>query len=88
MDQNFLRVDDRDYLLLHIEPCGPRRLRLIAAEPKGRAKPVNAAAPVVVETKNLKIWFPIRKGVNQNQYGFSTGLLLACKAQQNSDSGT
>ncbi len=38
MDQNFLRVDDRDYLLLHIEPCGPGRLRLIAAEPLPRLR--------------------------------------------------
>jgi hypothetical protein len=34
MDQNFLRVDDQDYLLLHIEPCGPGRFRLIAANVK------------------------------------------------------
>ena len=38
MDQKTLRIDDRDYLLLHIEPCGPRRLRLFAAEPLPRLR--------------------------------------------------
>jgi len=36
--------------------------RLLAAEPKGRPKPVPAGAPVVVEAGPIKVWFPIKKG--------------------------
>jgi microcin C transport system ATP-binding protein len=35
---------------------------LIESEPKGRAAPGNADAPVIVETDNLKVWFPIKRG--------------------------
>jgi microcin C transport system ATP-binding protein len=37
--------------------------QLVAAEPKGRPPQVDDGAPVVVETQNLKVWFPIRKGL-------------------------
>jgi len=36
---------------------------LISAEPKGEPPRSNPAAPVVLETENLKVWFPIRKGL-------------------------
>ena len=36
---------------------------LLAAEPKPDPAPVNATAPVVVETTDLKVWFPIKRGV-------------------------
>jgi microcin C transport system ATP-binding protein len=36
--------------------------QLLAAEPKGMPPAANDAAPVVVETDDLKVWFPIRKG--------------------------
>jgi len=35
---------------------------LLSAEPKGRPPKSDASAPVVMETKDLKIWFPIRRG--------------------------
>ena len=35
---------------------------LIESEPKGRAAPGDADAPVIVETDNLKVWFPIKRG--------------------------
>jgi microcin C transport system ATP-binding protein len=35
---------------------------LLAAEPKGTAPAVNDSAPIVVETDDLKVWFPIKKG--------------------------
>ncbi|GJD59479.1 ABC transporter ATP-binding protein [Methylobacterium dankookense] len=37
--------------------------RLIASEPKGRANPVQADAPTLLEAGPLKVWFPIRSGV-------------------------
>ena len=36
---------------------------LLAAEPKGKPLNTVADAPVVVESENLKIWFPIKKGL-------------------------
>ncbi|MCL4766243.1 MAG: ABC transporter ATP-binding protein [Hyphomicrobiaceae bacterium] len=45
------------------EPKHPYTRHLISAEPKGEPPPMNPAAPVVVETDDLKVWFPIRKGL-------------------------
>jgi len=42
---------------------------LLAAEPKPDPAPVNADAPVVVETKDLKVWFPIKRGVLRRVVG-------------------
>jgi len=36
---------------------------LLAAEPKGRKKPGPADAGVVITGKDVKVWFPIKKGV-------------------------
>jgi len=36
---------------------------LIEAEPKGNPPAVDASRPVVVETDNLKVWFPIKSGL-------------------------
>ena len=36
---------------------------LLAAEPKGRKKPGAADAPAVMEAEDIKVWFPIRKGL-------------------------
>jgi microcin C transport system ATP-binding protein len=42
---------------------------LLAAEPKPDPAPVCAGAPVVVETKDLKVWFPIKRGVMRRVVG-------------------
>ncbi len=36
---------------------------LMAAEPKGAPPSIDNSRPVVIETDNLKVWFPIRKGL-------------------------
>ena len=36
---------------------------LLSAEPRGAPPSTDANAPVVLETENLKVWFPIRKGL-------------------------
>ncbi|MEM9224745.1 MAG: ABC transporter ATP-binding protein [Pseudomonadota bacterium] len=36
---------------------------LLAAEPKGNAPPLRPDAPIVVETQDLKVWFPIKRGL-------------------------
>jgi microcin C transport system ATP-binding protein len=35
---------------------------LLAAEPKGRPAPADDSQPVVVEAKDVKVWFPIKAG--------------------------
>jgi microcin C transport system ATP-binding protein len=43
-------------------PLHPYTKHLIEAEPKGTPPVTNLAGPVVVETDNLKVWFPIKRG--------------------------
>ncbi|MGV7030202.1 ABC transporter ATP-binding protein [Methylobacterium symbioticum] len=43
--------------------------RLIASEPKGRANPVPADAPTLLEAGPLKVWFPIRSGILRRAAG-------------------
>ncbi len=38
---------------------------LLSAEPKGKPPTVPADAPVVMETENLRVWFPIKRGLLQ-----------------------
>ena len=52
-----------------IAPEHPYTRALLAAEPKPDPAPINADAPVVVETKDLKVWFPIKRGVMRRVVG-------------------
>jgi len=36
---------------------------LLAAEPKGAPPPADETAPVVIEAHDLKVWFPIKRGI-------------------------
>jgi microcin C transport system ATP-binding protein len=36
---------------------------LLAAEPKGEPPPSDASQPIVIETDDLKVWFPIKSGL-------------------------
>jgi microcin C transport system ATP-binding protein len=36
---------------------------LLSAEPKGKPPEVAASAPVVLETEDLRVWFPIKRGL-------------------------
>jgi microcin C transport system ATP-binding protein len=42
---------------------------LLSAEPKGQPPKSDTSAPVVLETRDLKIWFPIRRGFFRNVVG-------------------
>src|SRR5262249_60182077 len=44
-------------------PQHPYTRALLAAEPKPDPAPLCANAPVVIETRDLKVWFPIKRGV-------------------------
>jgi len=43
-------------------PRHPYTQMLLKAEPKGLPPQSDASAPVVIETRDLKVWFPIRRG--------------------------
>src|SRR5262245_22003310 len=43
---------------------------LLAAEPKPDPAPICPTAPVVIETKDLKVWFPIKRGVMRRSVGY------------------
>ncbi|MCB8839697.1 ABC transporter ATP-binding protein [Aurantimonas sp. VKM B-3413] len=58
---------------------------LLAAEPKGRPPAANENAPVVIEAKDLKVWFPIRTGFFRKTTGHVKavdGIDIAVRAGQ------
>jgi microcin C transport system ATP-binding protein len=48
---------------IYERPQHPYTRHLLAAEPKGKPPTANPSAPTVVETENLKVWFPIKRGL-------------------------
>ncbi len=50
-------------------PQHPYTRKLLAAEPSGRPDSVAQTAPVVVEAKNLRVWFPIQRGLMRRTVG-------------------
>jgi microcin C transport system ATP-binding protein len=50
-------------------PEHPYTRALLAAEPKPDPAPLMPDAPVVVKTDDLKVWFPIRRGVMRKTVG-------------------
>jgi microcin C transport system ATP-binding protein len=51
------------------EPKHPYTCALLASAPKADPAPVNPAGRVVVETTDLKVWFPIKRGVLRKVVG-------------------
>src|SRR5262252_2573129 len=51
-------------------PRHPYTRALLAAEPKPDPAPACPTAPVVIETKDLKVWFPIKRGVMRRAVGY------------------
>jgi microcin C transport system ATP-binding protein len=50
-------------------PQHPYTRHLLAAEPKGAPPKSDATAPVVVEANDLKVWFPIKRGLLRRTVG-------------------
>jgi microcin C transport system ATP-binding protein len=50
-------------------PQHPYTRALLAAEPKGEPAPLNPGAQLVVQTDDLKVWFPVRRGVLRRTVG-------------------
>jgi microcin C transport system ATP-binding protein len=55
-------VEDGNTEAIFTDPRHDYTRHLLAAEPKGTAPAADDTAPVVVETDDLKVWFPIKKG--------------------------
>ena len=56
-----VEAGNEDQIFEH--PQHPYTRRLLAAEPKGRPIAAAADAPVVMQGDDVKVWFPIKKGV-------------------------
>ncbi len=50
-------------------PEHPYTRALIAAEPKPDPAPLQPAAPIMVKTDDLKVWFPVKRGVLRRTVG-------------------
>jgi microcin C transport system ATP-binding protein len=50
-------------------PQHPYTRELIAAEPKGNPAPLNPQGDVMIRTDDLKVWFPIKRGVLRKVVG-------------------
>jgi len=63
--QNGLIVEEEATEKLFTAPRHPYTQHLLAAEPKGQPPVFKADAPVIAETSDLKVWFPIKRGLMQ-----------------------
>jgi microcin C transport system ATP-binding protein len=66
-------------------PQHPYTRHLLASEPKGSPPPLDANAPTVLEAKDLRVWFPIRRGFLRRIVGYIKavdGIDLAVKEGQ------
>ena len=64
-------------------PEHPYTQHLMASEPKGAPAPVPADAPTVLEARDVRVWFPIRRGVLRRTVGHIKavdGVSLAVRA--------
>jgi microcin C transport system ATP-binding protein len=62
-------VETNTTAALFQSPQHPYTRKLLAAEPKGDPPVADAAAPVVMEATNLKVWFPIKSGFLRRTVG-------------------
>src|SRR3984893_13993228 len=51
-------------------PSHPYTKTLIEAEPKGAAPAINLAAKPILEAKDVRVWFPIKRGLFRRTVGF------------------
>jgi len=56
------------------QPQHPYTQQLLAAEPEGRALPLASDAPVILKVENLRVAFPLRRGLLKRQIGEKVAL--------------
>lgn len=56
-------VEQADCEKLFSSPQHPYTQELLAAEPSGDPVPVEQTAPALLEVKDVRVWFPIKKGL-------------------------
>ena len=62
-------VEDSTTEALFTAPQHPYTRKLLAAEPQGDPPPIDAAAPEVIRTQDLKVHFPIKRGFLRRTVG-------------------
>ncbi len=55
-------VEQGDTEDIFVRPQHAYTQHLLAAEPKGHPPASDSSQPIVVEAKNLKVWFPVKRG--------------------------
>ncbi|HRO48967.1 MAG TPA: ABC transporter ATP-binding protein [Hyphomicrobium sp.] len=56
-------VEEQQTEALFTDPKHPYTRHLLAAEPKGEPPRFDEGAPVIAETDDLRVWFPIKRGL-------------------------
>jgi microcin C transport system ATP-binding protein len=62
-------VEQGPAAMIFSDPQHPYTKKLLAAEPTGRPAPIAADAAELVRTDDLRIWFPIRRGLLRRTVG-------------------
>jgi microcin C transport system ATP-binding protein len=55
---------------LFMAPRHPYTKALLAAEPKGAAPPIDAKAATILEARDVRVWFPIKRGFFRKTIGY------------------
>jgi microcin C transport system ATP-binding protein len=63
-------VEENSVAEIFKSPQHPYTRALLAAEPRSHELQPNPTGPVVLKTDNLKVWFPIKRGVTRKVVGF------------------